>query len=109
MKEKSTPIICKILSFLSGFNLIVMSLCVIFIVSAQQSLVVNGLFSGIIVGPLPEMLINYLVRSMSGLTLIFVVVNIVISLALLVAALFIRQSKRTEFNPVRRSPAMYGS
>ncbi|MBW6474023.1 MAG: hypothetical protein K0B14_12925 [Anaerolineaceae bacterium] len=109
MKEKSTPIICKILSCLSGVNLIVMSLCIIFIVSAQQSLVANGLFLGIFVGPLPEMLINYLVRSMSGLTWIFVVVNIIISLVLFCAALFIRQSKKTEFNPVRRSPAVYGS
>ncbi|MBE0686219.1 MAG: hypothetical protein IH585_09480 [Anaerolineaceae bacterium] len=109
MKEKSTPIICKILSCLSGVNLIVMSLCVIFTVSAQQSLVANGLFSGVIAGPLPEMLINHLVRSMSGLTWIFVVVNIIISMVLLVAALIIRQSKNTAFNPVRRSPAVYGS
>lgn len=109
MKEKSTPIICKFLSFLSGFNLIVMSLCVIFIVSAQQSLVANGLFLGIFVGPLPEMLIGHLVRSMNGLTWLFVVVNIIISLVLLAAALIIRQSKKTEFNPVRRNPAVYGS
>jgi uncharacterized membrane protein len=109
MKEKSTPIICKVLSCLSGVNLIVMSLCVIFIVSAQQSLVANGLFSGIIVGPLPKILINQLVRSMSGLTWIFVVVNIIVSLVLLAAALIIRQSKKTSYNPVRRSPAVYGS
>ncbi len=109
MKQESTPIISKILSFLSGVNLIVMSLCVIFVVSAQQSLVANGLFSGIIVGPLPEMLINYLVCSMSGLTWIFVVVNIVISLVLFAAALVIRQSKKTAYNPIRRSPAVYGS
>lgn len=109
MKKESTPIICKILSFLSGINLIVMSLCVIFTVSAQQSLVKNGLFSGIIAGPLPEMLINFLVRSMSGLTWIFVVVNIIISLVLLIAAVIIRDSKKTEFSPVRRSPIVYGS
>lgn len=109
MKKESTPIICKILSFLSGVNLIVMSLCVIFIVPAQQSLVVNGLFWGIFVGTLPEMLINHLVRTMSGLTWIFVVVNIIISLVLLVAAQIIRQTKKTAFNPVRRSPAVYGS
>lgn len=109
MKEKSTPIISKILSFLSGVNLIVMSLCVIFIVSAQQTLVTNGLFSAIFVGPLPEMLIGHLVRSMNGLIWIFVVVNIIISLILLAAALIIRQSKKTKFKPVRRSPVVYGS
>lgn len=109
MKQESTPIISKILSFLSGVNLIVMSLCVIFIVSAQQSLVANGLFLGIFVGPLPEMLIGHLVRSMNGLTWIFVIVNIIISLVLLAAALIIRQSKKTTHNPVRRSPALYGS
>jgi hypothetical protein len=109
MKEKSTPIICKILSFLSGINLIVMSLCAFFTVSAQQSLVSNGLFSGIIAGPLPEMLINYLVGSMSGLTWIFVVVNIMISLVLLAAAVIIRHLKKTEFNPIHRRPAVYGS
>jgi hypothetical protein len=45
----------------------------------------------------------------SGLTWIFVVVNIIISLALLAAALIIRQSKKTAFNPVRRNPTVYGS
>lgn len=109
MIEKSTPIICKVLSFLSGINLIVMSLCVIFTVSAQQNLVANGLLSGIIAGPLPDMLINYLVGSMSGLTWIFVVVNIIISLILLVAALIIRNSKEPQFNPVRRRPVVFGS
>lgn len=109
MKQESTPIISKILSFLSGVNLIIMSLCVIFTVYAQQTLVANGLFSGIIVGPLPKMLINYLVHSMSGLTWIFVAVNIIISLVLFVTALIIRNSKKTEFNPVRRSTAAYGS
>lgn len=109
MKQESTHIICKILSFLSGINLIVMSLCVILTIYAQQSLVANGLFSGIIAGPLPRMLVSYLVASMSGLTWIFVVVNIIISLVLFVTALFIRHSKKTDFNPVRRSPAVYGS
>lgn len=109
MKQKSTPIICKFLSFLSGINLIVMSLCVIFVVSAQQSLVENVLLLGIIAGPLPEMLINFLARSMSGMTWIFVVVNIIISLVLIVAAVIIRDSKKTEFNTVRRSPVVYGS
>lgn len=109
MKKESTPIICKILLFLSGINLIVMSLCVIFIVPAQQSLVVNGLFWGIFVGPLPEMLINHLIRTMSGLTWIFVVVNIIISLVLLVAAVLIRNSQKTEFKSIRRSTAVYGS
>ena len=109
MKEKSSPIICKILSCLSGINLFVMSLCVIFIDSVQRSLVSNSLFSGIIVGSLAVMLINHLVRSLSGLTWNFVFVNFIISLVLLVAALIIRQSKKTAFNPVRRNPAVYGS
>ena len=55
------------------------------------------------------MLIGHLVRSMNGLTWIFVVVNIIISLVFLAAALIIRQSKKTTYNPVRRSPAVYGS
>ncbi|PKO05752.1 MAG: hypothetical protein CVU41_10020 [Chloroflexi bacterium HGW-Chloroflexi-3] len=80
-----------------------------FTVSVQQNLTTNSLFSGIIVGPLPEMLTNHLVRSMSGLTWIFVVVNIIISLVLFSAALFIHQSKKTEFKPVRSSPAVFGS
>jgi len=84
-------------------------LCVIFIVSSQQSLVANGQFLGSFVGPLAEILIGHLVGSMNGLTWIFEVVNIIISLVLLAVALIIRQSKKTEFNPVRRSPAVYGS
>lgn len=109
MIEKSTPINFKVLSFLSGINLIVMSLCVIFTVSAQQSLIANGLFSGFIAGPLPKMIINYLVSSISGLTWMFVVVNMIISLVLFVAALIIRNSKEQQFNQVRRSPIVFGS
>jgi len=105
MKVKSTPIICKVLSFLSGFNLIVMALCVLFILSAQHSFINHVL----LIGPLAEILINQLVNTIGSILWIFVVVNIIISLGMLISALVIHQLKKSNARSIPTTSAVLGS
>ena len=94
MKEKSTPIISKFLSFLSVFNLIVMGMCVLFILSVNGTIDYQGFLAATLVGPLAGIVFNKLVETIGSVMWVFIVVNIFISLAMLVAALVIHKLKK---------------
>ena len=94
MKEKSTPIICKFLSFLSVFNLIVMGMCVLFILNVTGTVANQGFLAATLVGPLAGIVVNKLVETIGSVMWVFIVVNIFISTAMLVAALVIHRLKK---------------
>jgi hypothetical protein len=94
MNEKTTPFISKFLASLSVLNLLTMMLCVFSIFYARDSVSSSGLFLDLVVGPAGNVLLGILAKAIGGLTWLFVIVNIAISLALLIAALITRNAKQ---------------
>ncbi len=109
MKEKSTRIIWKVLSLLSGLNLLLMGLCVIITQSLSISFLNNNFMAGLFPGPFVKILINHMMSSVGQMTWVFVIVNVLLSLVLLITALIIQYSKKTEFSTIRRSSAVFES
>ena len=93
MKAKSTPIISKVLVFLSGFNLVMMTICVGSILYARENLHASGVLIGLVLGQSGELVIHNFNQFLTGFTLIFVAANLVISSGMVVAAIILRGNR----------------
>ena len=93
MKAKSTPIISKVLAFLSGFNLVMMIICVGSILYARENLHGSGVLIGLVLGQSGEMVMQNFSQLLTGFTWFFVVANLVVSSVMAIVALALRGSK----------------
>lgn len=103
MKEKSNANIWKVLSLLSGLNLIMMGLCIGIVQAGGENILAYSLIAGLFTGPLVKIFFNLMIAGMGQMTWIFVVVNVLISLGLLIVALIIHHPKKADFKQAQRS------
>lgn len=89
MNEKSTPIVSKFLASLGVLNFLATIFCMISIFYFRESMASS--FAAI---PAAQLLISTVAKAIGGLTWLFVVINIAISLAFMIAAFIARNAKQ---------------
>jgi hypothetical protein len=89
MNEKSTPIATKFLASLGVLNFLATLFCMITIFYFRESMAV-----GVAAFPAAQMLISIIIKAISGLTWLFVIFNMAVSLAFMIAAFIARNANQ---------------
>lgn len=94
MNNKSTPFITKFLASLSVLNFLATMLCIIAVISFREYVYTNQFLFSSISAPAAEMLVNHITKTIGGMSMFFVIANLIISLILFLIAIITRISKR---------------
>jgi hypothetical protein len=100
MNKKSVPVGTKVLASLSVLNIVATIICIISILFFRESMISQSLLFNIIVSPAAEVFTGMLARAISGFAWLFVIANMMISLGMMVIAMFINRSKRTHLRNI---------
>jgi len=97
MIKKNTPLLSIVLYVLSGLNLLVMVVCLVTAINADNTIQSNAFFAQAFLGTLADVFLGYLTQAIRGIAFLFTLINAGISVMLFTAAKLVKSSNALSF------------